>query len=186
MRPILLAVVAAALLAACGRGGASPMPAHQTPTFNDADVSFLHAMIPHHQQAITMAKLATRRTRRPELVKLATTITASHAAQIASMQAWLTRWRRPAAAEAGTDHDPSLLPGMLAEGQLQWLQTLHGTQFDLGFLTMMGTHHGGAVELAEAELRSGTSAEVKAFARQLVTAQQREIRQMQQWKDTWT
>jgi uncharacterized protein (DUF305 family) len=142
-------------------------------------------MIPHHQQAISMAKLATGRTRRPELGKLAATITTSHATEIGSMQAWLTRWQQPAA-DAGTDHDPSLLPGMLAKGQLAWLQTLTGTQFDLGFLTMMGTHHSGAVELAEAELRSGASAEVRAFAGQMIAARQRELRQMQQWKDTWT
>jgi uncharacterized protein (DUF305 family) len=185
VRPILLAVVAAALLAACGRGAASPLPADQTPTFNHADVGFLQAMIPHHQQAIDMAKLVTGRTRRPELVKLATSIATSQAAEIRRMQAWLTRWRRPAAG-AGTRHDQTPLPGMLAEGQLEWLQTLTGSQFDLGFLTMMGTHHRGAVELAEAELRSGASMEVKAFAAQLAAAQQRELRQMQQWKDTWT
>jgi uncharacterized protein (DUF305 family) len=185
MRPMLLVVVAAALVAACGRGGASPLPADQPPTFNDTDVGFLQAMIPHHQQAISMAKLATGRSRRPELVKLAATITASHVAEIESMQAWLTRWRPPAV-DAGPDHDPSLLPGMLAEGQMEWLQTLTGSQFDLGFLTMMGTHNRGAVELAEAELRSGASMEVKAFAAQLAAAQQREIRQMQQWKDALT
>jgi len=184
MRPILLALAAAAMLAGCGRGGASPLPADQPPAFNDADVGFLQAMIPHHQQAITMAKLATGRTRQPEVAKLAATITASHAAETRSMQAWLTRWQRPAAAAPGRDHDPSLLPGMLAQGQLEWLQTLHGTQFDSGFLTMMGTHHSGAVELAEAELRAGASMEVKAFARQLLQARQRELRQMQQWKDT--
>jgi uncharacterized protein (DUF305 family) len=185
MRPILLAVVAAAMLAACGRGGASPLPADQHPAFNDADVGFLQSMIPHHQQAIAMAKLATGRTRRPELVKLAAMITAGHAAEVGSMPAWLTRWRRPAAADAGSDHDPSLLPGMLGKGQLEWLQTLNGTQFDLGFLTMMSTHHGGAVELAEAELRAGASTELKEFARQMIAARQREIRQMQQWKDDW-
>jgi uncharacterized protein (DUF305 family) len=185
VRPILLAVVAAALLAACGRGAASPLPADQAPAFNDADVSFLHAMIPHHQQAIEMAKLVTGRTQRPEVVKLAATITASQAAEVASMQAWLTRWKRPATAAAGTYHGP-LMPGMLAEGQLEWLQTLTGTQFDLGFLTMMRTHHSGAVELAQTELRSGTSAEVKTLARKIIATQQTEIRQMQRWKDTWT
>jgi uncharacterized protein (DUF305 family) len=184
MRPILLALLAAAMLAGCGRGGESPLPADQPPAFNDADVGFLQAMIPHHQQAIAMAKLATGRTRQPEVAKLAATITASHAAEIRSMQAWLTRWQRSAAAAAGSDHDPSLLPGMLAQGQLEWLGTLNGTQFDLGLLTMMGTHHSGAVELAEAELRSGASTEVEAFARQLLEARQREIRQMQQWKDS--
>jgi uncharacterized protein (DUF305 family) len=129
-----------------------------------------------------MAELATGRTRRPELVKLAATITARHAAETDSMRAWLARWQRPAA-DAGSDHDPSLLPGMLAKGQLAWLQSLHGTQFDRGFLTMMGTHHRGAVERAEAELRAGASMGVKAFARQLLEARHREIRQLQQWKD---
>jgi uncharacterized protein (DUF305 family) len=186
VRPTLLAVVAAALLVACGRGAASPLPADQAPAFNDADVSFLQAMIPHHQQAIEMAKLVTGRTRRPQVVKFAATITANQAAEIGNMHAWLTRWRRPAAAEGGTHHDLSLLPGMLAEGQLEWLQTLTGTQFDLGFLSMMRTHHSGAVELAETELRSGASAEVKALARQIIAVQQSEIRQLQRWKDTWT
>jgi uncharacterized protein (DUF305 family) len=183
MRPILLALVAAALLAACGRGGASPLPPDQTAAFNDVDVGFLHAMIPHHQQAISMAKLASGRTRRPELVKLAATITSRRAAEIARMQEWLARWRQPRAATAGID--PSL-PGMLAEGQLEWLQTLTGAQFYLGFLTMMGTHHRGAVELAEAELRAGASTEVKAFAEQMLATQQRELRQIQQWKHTRT
>jgi uncharacterized protein (DUF305 family) len=181
MRPILAAVVAVALLAACGRGGASPLPADQPPAFNDADVGFLQAMIPHHQQAISIAKLATGRTRRPELTRLAATITTRNAAEIASMRVWLTRWRQPLT--AGTN--PSLLPGMLAEGQLEWLQMRTGVQFERGFLTMMGTHHQGAVELAEAELHAGASIEVKAFAQQLLAAQHREIRQLQQWKDSW-
>jgi uncharacterized protein (DUF305 family) len=181
MRPILAAVVAVALLAACGRGGASTLPADQPAAFNDADVGFLQAMIPHHQQAISIAKLATGRTRRPELAGLAAAITTRHAAEIASMRAWLTRWWRPLT--AGTD--PSLLPGMLAEGQLEWLQTRTGAQFDHGFLTMMSTHQQGAVELAEAELRAGASIEVKAFAQQLLAAEQREIQQLQQWKDSW-
>jgi uncharacterized protein (DUF305 family) len=184
MRPILLAV-AAALLAACGRGAASPLPADQTPAFNDADVGFLEAMIPHHQRAIDMARLVTGRTRRPEVVELAGRITASRAAEIRRMQAGLTGWRGPAAADAGPQHDPSLLPGMLAEGQLEWLQTLTGAQFDLGFLTMMRTHHRGAVELAETELRSGASPEVKALAQQMIVTQQREIGQMQRWTDAW-
>lgn len=36
-----------------------------------------------------MAEAATGRTRRPELVKLAATITARHAAETDSMRAWL-------------------------------------------------------------------------------------------------
>jgi uncharacterized protein (DUF305 family) len=119
------------------------------------------------------------------VAKLAARITAGHAAEVGRMQAWLTRWRVPAAADAGTNQDPALLPGMLAEGQLEWLQALTGTRFDLGLLTMMRTHHAGAVELAETELRAGASAEVKALARKVIATRQPEIRQMQRWQDAW-
>lgn len=185
MRRILFALVAAVLLAACGRGAAAPLPADQALGFNDADVRFLQDMLPHHQQAIDMAELVDGRTRRPELVKLAARITTSQGGEIRSMQAFLTRWNRPVTADGGMRPDQSQVSGMLAEGQLEWLQTLKDTRFDLAFLTMMRTHHGGAVEMAAAELRSGSSAEVKALARQMILAQQTEIRQMQRWQDAW-
>jgi uncharacterized protein (DUF305 family) len=186
VRPILIAVAAAVLLAACARSAATQPTASKAAAFNDADVAFLQDMIPHHQQAIDMAKLVDGRTQRPELVKLATSITASQGAEIRTMQGFLTRWNRPGPAVGGTGHDQSQAPGMLGEGQLDWLQTLQGARFDLGFVTMMRTHHGGAVELAEAELGAGASAAVKALARQMITAQQAEIRQLHGWKDAWS
>jgi uncharacterized protein (DUF305 family) len=51
---------------------------------------------------------------------------------------------------------------------------------------MMRTHHGGAVELTEAELRAGSSVAVKALARQMIASQQAEIRQLRAWKDAWS
>jgi hypothetical protein len=59
MRRILLALAAAILLAACNQGGGNQeqgtAPAESAP--NDADITFTQNMIPHHQQAIEMAKL---------------------------------------------------------------------------------------------------------------------------------
>jgi len=185
VRRILIAL-AAVLLAACARSAATQPTASTAATFNDADVRFLQEMIPHHQQAIEMAELVDGRTQRPELVKLAATIITSQDAEIRTMQGFLTRWNRPAPAVEGAGHDESQAPGMLGEGQLDWLQTLEGTQFDLGFVTMMRTHHGGAVEMAETELRAGASAAVKALARRMIAAQQAEIRQMHGWKDAWS
>ncbi len=186
MRRTLITLVVAILLAGCGRGAATQLAAQEAPAFNDADVMFLQDMIPHHQQAIDMAKLVDGRSRRPELVKLAARIITSQDAEIRIMQAWLTRWNRPAPAGAANEHDRPQVPGLLAPGQLDWLETLTGSQFDLGFVTMMRTHHGGAVEMAETELRSGSSAEVRALAERLIAAQQAEIRQLHGWKDAWS
>jgi uncharacterized protein (DUF305 family) len=184
MRRVLIALVAAVLLAACAHSAATQPTASTAAPFNDADITFLQAMIPHHRQGIDMAELVDGHTQRPELVKLAAGITASRDAEIHTMQGFLARWNRPAPAAQAADHE-SPVPGMLGQGQLDWLQTLNGAQFDLGFVTMMRTHHGGAVEQAEAELGAGTSAAVKALARQMIAAQQAEIRQLQQWKDAW-
>jgi len=186
VRRILIALAAAVLLAACARSAATQATSGKAAAFNDADVRFLQDMISHHQQAIEMAKLVDGRTQRPELVKLAATITAGHSAEIRTMQGFLTRWNRPAPAARGTGHDESQAPGMLGQGQLDWLQTLKGAQFDLGFVTMMWTHHGGAVAIAEAELAAGSLAAVKTLARQMIAAQQAEIRQMHRWKDAWS
>ncbi len=49
------------------------------------------------------------------------------------------------------------------------------------FLAMMIAHHEGAVDMAEAEIAAGKDAPVKALARRIVGAQQREIAQMTSW-----
>jgi Domain of unknown function (DUF305) len=48
---------------------------------------------------------------------------------------------------------PAEHPSGVNDADVGFLQTLTGTRFDLGLLTMMRTHHAGAVELAETELR---------------------------------
>jgi uncharacterized protein (DUF305 family) len=185
MRQVLITIAAAVLLAACARGAATQPPASTAATFNDADIRFLHDMIRHHRQAIAMADLVNGRTRRPELVKLAATITDSRGAELRTMEGFLRRWNRPASAARVADHEASQVPGLLDKGQLDWLETLEGVQFNLGFITMMWTHHEGAVELAQAELAAGASPAVKALARQMLAAQQAEIRQLHGWKDAW-
>lgn len=57
MRKSLLALVAAVLLAACSDPSPTSTTTGAQAAFNDADVRFLQAMIPHHQQAIDAAKL---------------------------------------------------------------------------------------------------------------------------------
>ncbi len=57
----------------------------------DADVDFRTHMIPHHQGAIDMAKVALQHVKNPETKKLAETIIADQEREIAEMQAWLKK-----------------------------------------------------------------------------------------------
>jgi uncharacterized protein (DUF305 family) len=116
MRKGLLAVVAVVLLAACGDPAPTPKATGAQSAFNDADVRFLQAMIPHHQQAIDAAKLVAGHTDRAQLVTLADTITTSQAAEIQTMESWLQRWQQPLPATNQMAHEAEHVWGMMGVG----------------------------------------------------------------------
>jgi uncharacterized protein (DUF305 family) len=189
MRRILLALAAAFLLAACNQGGGnqeqSTAPAEAAP--NDADVTFTQNMIPHHQQAIEMAKLVDTHTDRPELRKLADSIQSSQSQEITQMQGWLRSWGKPEMPSEGHGgHGKTEMPGMMSEADMSRLMESTGTEFDLAFVEMMAAHHQGAIDMANAELKEGSLPEVTRLAEQIIQTQQDEIDQLQRWKAEWS
>lgn len=54
----------------------------------DFDKEFVRQMIPHHQMAVMMAKMASERASHPEIRTLAQSIITSQSAEIAQMQGW--------------------------------------------------------------------------------------------------
>jgi uncharacterized protein (DUF305 family) len=189
MRRILLVLAAAFLLAACNQGGGEQeqgtAPANAAP--NDADVTFAQNMIPHHRQAIDMAKLVDSHTDRPELRKLADSIDNSQGQEISQMQGWLRSWGRPETPSGGHGgHGETEIPGMMSQADMSRLMESTGTEFDLMFVEMMAVHHKGAIDMANTELKEGSLPEVKRLAQQIIDTQQDEIDQLQRWKTEWS
>ncbi|MFB8035532.1 DUF305 domain-containing protein [Streptomyces sp. NPDC056004] len=164
-----------------GSAGASA-PATPGAEFNDADVKFAQQMIPHHQQAIEMAKLADGRAADPEIKKLATAIEKAQDPEIDTMKGWLTSWGKPLPSSSmgdmpGMDHG-SAMPGMMSGKDMSDLAAAKGKDFDKKFAQLMIGHHQGAVTMAEDEQKNGDNAEAKKLAGAVVTAQTAEIEQM--------
>jgi uncharacterized protein (DUF305 family) len=165
----VLAVLAAAVLSACGDSPAD-VP------HNEADIAFAQQMVPHHAQAVEMADLVPGRTNTPAVIAIAERVTAAQAPEIATMTGWLTAWG--ATPDAHADHGTDM-PGMMAETDMAALRAATGEDFDQRWLAMMVVHHQGAIEMAEKELAEGVNPDAKRLAQQIIDAQRAEIREMQ-------
>lgn len=57
--------------------------------------------------------------------------------------------------------------------------------YDLRFIDAMRIHHQGAIEMAKAVQQNSKRPEMKKLADNIITAQNREIAQMSQWRQAW-
>lgn len=177
-----LAAFAALSLAACSDSGdddghdmdsmESESESATDADFNDADVSFLQMMIPHHEQAVAMSDLAAAQAEDPEVVALAAQIAAAQQPEIDEMTGLLDEWGQSTEMEG---HDGMSMGGMATDDQMADLEAARGADFDRLFVDLMIAHHQGAVDMAEEEQTEGQNAEAVALADAIITAQTTEI-----------
>ncbi len=124
--------------------------------WNHTDVSFMQMMIPHHAQAVEMAKLAPARASDDRVRRFAERVRAAQAPEILTMAAWLEErgLEVPAAGDDASSfdhgkHGHTAMAGMLTPAQLEELRGARGSRFDRLFLRGMISHHQGAVAMAE-------------------------------------
>ncbi|MFD8045299.1 DUF305 domain-containing protein [Streptomyces sp. Tu102] len=142
---------------------------------NSADVSYARMMIVHHTQALEMTELAPDRAESTKVTKLAERIAAAQKPEIAAMQGWLETQGK---AGHGDGHDHGSMPGMATEAQLEKLRAARGKAFDQLFLTLMITHHEGAITMATDVKGQGNNIRVEEMADEVIAQQTSEITRM--------
>lgn len=179
------ALLAAALVAGCGSSDDKESAA-------TADEAFVRQMVPHHQMAVEMAKMAQGQTQHPELKTLVDNITRTQNAEIAQMTSIAGKLDvKPAAMDSpdmnamGRDGETLGVP-MTKMGMMMDMSTLEGAKpFDRAFIDMMVPHHQGAIRMARGELAKGSDGQSRKLATQIIAAQEKEIGQMNAWRAKW-
>ena len=135
-------------------------------SYIEADVKFLQGMIVHHEQAILMSSMVSKRTNNPTIVDLADRIDASQEDEISFMEGWLEDRGENIPEENEHSmmdhhendhhdmghHDMSMhldMVGMASPKQLKELENSKSTDFDRLFLQLMIAHHDGALEMVK-------------------------------------
>ena len=160
------------------------------PADADFDLRFIDAMTPHHQGAVEMAKEAQQKSKRPEIKKLAADIIKSQDREIAQMKQWRQAWY-PKAEKTPMAYDSKMGKMMpMSSDQMNGMMMnmnlgAADNQFDLRFINAMIPHHKSAVVMAKDALSKSNRPEIKQLAQDIVSSQQAEIAQMEQWEKAW-
>jgi uncharacterized protein (DUF305 family) len=142
---------------------------------NSADVSYARMMIEHHAQALEMTELVPDRAESAKVKALAERIAAAQKPEIAGMQGWLKEHGKD---DKGTGHEHATMPGMATEAQLKKLRSARGEAFDQLFLTLMITHHQGAITMATDVKGQGNNVRIEEMADDVIAQQTSEITRM--------
>jgi len=158
----------------------SSSPAATVTDHNAADVMFSQMMIPHHSQAIEMGDMILKKQGIPaEVTALATRIKAAQGPEIEKMKGWLKDWNQSRQMPSGHGMD-----GMMGDDDMAKLEAAQGKEAAKLFLTQMINHHEGAITMAKTESASGRNADAIQLGKDIIGAQEAEIKEMRKLLST--
>ncbi|WP_306187409.1 DUF305 domain-containing protein [Streptomyces sp. MK5] len=153
--------------------------------------AFMAGMIPHHEMAVSMARMELAHGTRPELRAMAQRLITAQSQEISDMTSWLNSWYglTPAQATARMTADiGQMMRSMQADmGSMSSdMATMRaGTSVDQAFMEAMIAHHKAAVLAADTAPGHATHSRLITLAHSIATAQNAEITQLRTWLRDW-
>jgi len=154
------------------------------PPDSDVDTGFLQDMATHHDQAVTMASLATASASDPLVRDLAREVLIEQRYELGLMDAYLQardeqrgEEDRQVMAWMGQPHALADMPGYASPEQLDELREADPDEQNELFLELMIAHHQGGVSMAEYAARHAEDPQVRRIAEIMADVQTQEIRE---------
>lgn len=165
------------------------------------DQQFIDSMVPHHESALVMARMAVTRAHLPQVRTLARGIISDQQREIAQMKAWRKAWFGSAQVPMSMTNDKGfILPGMMNMSNMQEmkmtmpgemmglpmkmkmdmgkLSRAKGRDFDKMFLAMMIPHHASAISMAQEALDVTGRPQLRNISHNIIDSQAKEIGEM--------
>ena len=179
--PLLAAVVLA--IASAFLGGAVVSWWDDNPRPGDVDVGFYDDMTVHHQQAIQMARIYQQHGEDEDMISRANEIDFDQAGDIRVMQNALAEWDETGSPDVamewmGEPIPPDEMPGFATPEEIAALEQARGLELDDQFTRLMINHHAGGIHMAELAAERAKLGDVRDFAEQMASNQQREIEEL--------
>ena len=127
-----------------------------------------------------MAEVALKQAEHPEIRNVAEDIVSSQRAEITTFGE--IREREYGSAESTMEMDEQ---DMQAMGMSDPEELSKAEPFDKAFIDDMIPHHESAIAMAEVAREKTDDPEIREIANDIVSAQEREIEQMKQWRQQW-
>lgn len=152
----------------------------------EVDRAFMEMMIPHHQSASDMAKMALSKAKSSEVKRLAQKIIDEQAREIQQMRSYYRQWYgsdvpMQGIEMSGRSGQPMQMTmrqtEMMTQEMMQALQS--APDFDREFLSQMTRHHQMATMMAGMVVDNAKHLETRRLANTIIRSQSAEIAQMQ-------
>jgi uncharacterized protein (DUF305 family) len=181
--PLVIMVLSAIILSACGGAPASDSPADQQPQPSgdmqhspdpmldtSYDIHFIDSTLDHHLGVITMAEQALKEGTTVEIKDLAQQTMTTAQKEIE----WLKAYRQQNHPNAAVMQDNMDMGAM-------GISTDASKSFDQRYAEAMIAHHQGSIAMAQEALTQVGHDELKQFVQSLISGEQAEITQLQQF-----
>jgi uncharacterized protein (DUF305 family) len=145
-----------------------------------SDERFIDAMVPHHQGAVEMARVALENAEHKEIMQLSRNIISAQQVEIEELKSIKMQ-------EFGTSQVPMEMSPrkMQSMGMMDPQELANRKPFDRAFIDAMIPHHQSAIEMARVASEKSENPQIKELAENIVSAQQAEIEQLKQWRVDW-
>jgi uncharacterized protein (DUF305 family) len=139
------------------------------------DNDFAALMKVHHMGALEMAQVEVSQGTDAELKQMAQKMISDQQKEIAELNSFISAHE----AHGGGD---AFYKDVMSKMNEMKMEMDHSGSIDKQFVQMMIPHHQGAIDMAKAYLKAGAHEQkMKTMANSIITAQQKEIQELQGW-----